>query len=180
MTMLEILSTKERPLNQSEKKQLHQIMVKGYELTEEEIWGKNYVRLFYEEFVKLIDTGSIYVAFLDNQIVGCINVYKKDEQTYGFGLLAVDFNFSGQGIGTALINKAEEIAKNNGAKYMKIEILRVKNKEVPHKVVLANYYNSLSYKYTHSEDCSCLIPEWKYKLLVEPSNFDFYEKILLI
>lgn len=180
MTMLKIYSTKDYQLNQSEKKQLHQVMVKGYELTEEEIWGKNYVRLFYPEFEKLIDAGTIYVAFLNNQIVGCINVYSKNENTYGFGLLAVDFNYAGKGIGTALINKAEEIAKANGANFMKIEILRVKDREISHKVVLANYYKRLGYEYSHSEDCSCIIPDWKYELLKSPSNFDFYSKKLFI
>jgi GNAT superfamily N-acetyltransferase len=179
MTMLKIYSTKKYQLNQSEKEQLHQVMVKGYELTEEEIWGKNYVRLFYPEFEKLIDSGTIYIAFSNNQIVGCVNVYPKNEKTFGFGLLAVDFNYTGQGIGTALIKKAEEIAKQNDATHMKIEILRVKKKEIPHKVILANYYKRLGYEFTHSEDCSCIIPEWKYKLLVEPSNFDFYTKQLI-
>jgi GNAT superfamily N-acetyltransferase len=179
MTMLKIYSTKEYQLKQFEKKQLHQVMVKGYELTEEEIWGKNYVRLFYPEFEKLINAGTVYVALLNNQVVGCVNVYPKNNNTYGFGLLAVDINYTGQGIGTSLINKAEEVAKKNGATYMKIEILRIKSKEIPHKVILANYYKRLGYEYTHSEDCSCLIPEWKYKLLVEPSNFDFYKKKLI-
>lgn len=176
--MLKILSTKERKLTENEIKSLHQIMVKGYEITEEEIWGKNYVRLFLPEFKALIDIGNIYVAYFNNDIVGCIHLYKKDKDSFGFGLLSVHTKYWGKGIGQALINKVEIIAKQAGAKTMKIEILRVKNIDVPHKVVLANFYKKLGYKYTHSEDCACLIPEWKYKLLVKPSNFDFYTKKL--
>ncbi len=176
--MLKIYSTKERQLTETEVKHLHQIMVKGYELTEEEIWGKNYVRLFLPDFEKLVNEGQIYVAYLDDKIVGCIQIYQRDESAFGFSLLAVDFNYAHQGIGTALINKAEEIALANGAKQMRIEILRVKDEDVPHKVILANYYKRLGYEYTHSEDCACLIPAWKYKLLVKPSNFDFYVKNL--
>ena len=71
--MLKILSTKERKLTDNEIKSLHQIMVKGYEITEEEIWGKNYVRLFLPEFKALIDLGNIYVAYFNNTIVGCIS-----------------------------------------------------------------------------------------------------------
>ncbi len=176
--MLKIVSTKERQLSETEVKQLHHVMVKGYELTEEEIWGKNYVRLFLPDFKALIDKGNVYVAYLNDLIVGCIHVYKKNNDAYGFGLLSVDFNYAGRGIGTALIQKAEEIAIANHAKQMKIEILRVKDEDVHHKVILANYYKRLGYKYTHSKDCSCLIPEWKYKLLIKPSNFDFYVKDL--
>jgi predicted N-acetyltransferase YhbS len=177
--MLTIQSTKDFKLTEKQAKKAHQIMVKGYELTEEEIWGKQYVRLFYNEFKKLIEEGTLFIAFLNEKVVGCINVYPKNKNTYGFGLLAVDIKYTGQGIGAALIKAAEEEAVKNGATQMQIEILRIKKLDVPHKVILADYYKRLGYEYTHSDDCSCLIPEWKYKLLVEPSNFDFYTKKLL-
>ena len=176
--MLQIISTSIKPLNSVQTKQVHNIMQISYEKNEEEIWGENYVRLFEEDFEKLIKEGNIFVAYLNDIIVGSVHIYETSKGTYTFSLLSADFNYSGQGIGTALINTVEEEAIKNGATQIKIEILRVKNTNVPHKVRLHNYYLRLGYNYTHSEDCSCLIPDWKYKLLVEPSNFDFYVKKL--
>jgi len=176
--MLKIIPTFQQPLNQVEIKQLHEIMRIAYEVTEIEIWGPNYVRLFIEDFTKLIKNGNIFVAYLDEKIVGSVHIYAKDKNTYSFGLLSVDFSAGGKGIGTALINRVEEEAKKNGATQIKMEILRVKNLDVPHKVRLAQYYTRLGYSYTHSEDCACIIPDWKYKLLVQPSDFDFYVKKL--
>ena len=59
-----------------------------------------------------------------------------------------------------------------------MEILRLKGQEIPHKVRLADYYKRLGYEHTGSKDSNCLIPDWKYKLLLAPSDFDFYSKEL--
>ena len=176
--MLKIIPTSERPLSDSEIKQVHTIMRVAYEKTEVEIWGENYIRLFIEDYTILLNEGHIYVAYLNDVIVGSVHVYRKDESSYTFSLLSTDFNYGGQGIGTALVQKAEQIARENGATEMKMEILRVKHCEVPHKIRLHDYYLRLGYSRTHAADCNCIIPDWKYKLLKSPSDFDFYKKRL--
>lgn len=176
--MLKIIPTSERSLSEQEIFQVHEIMRIAYEMTEEEIWGSNYIRLFIEEYTKLVEEGNIFVAYLNDVIVGSVHIYAKDKNTYTFSLLSTDFNFGGQGIGTALINRVEEEASKFNASHIKMEILRVKGLDVPHKLRLHNYYEKLGYKYTHSDDCSCIIPNWKYVLLKQPSNFDFYSKKL--
>jgi len=176
--MLKITPTSEKQLTPQEISQAHEIMRVAYEITEEEIWGKNYIRLYLEDFTKLVEAGDIYVAYLNNVIVGSIHIYRKDETTYTFSLLSANLNLGGQGIGSALIKKAEEEALVNNATSIKIEILRVKGTDAPHKIRLHNYYERLGYKYTHSSDSSCIIPDWKYKTLLKPSDFDFYSKEL--
>ncbi len=176
--MLKIIPTSERSLSTEEIVQVHEIMRIAYEVTEEEIWGKNYIRLFIEDYTTLIEEGNIFVAYLDDVIVGSVHVYRKDESTYTFSLLSSDFKFGGQGIGTALINRVEHEARKYHATHIKMEILRLKDVDIPHKIRLHQYYEKLGYNYTHSEDCSCLIPDWKYKLLIQKSNFDFYSKKL--
>ena len=176
--MLKIVSTSEKKLTLLEIKQAHELMRIAYEVTEVEIWGKNYVRLFIEEFTKLVKAGTIYVAYLDDVIVGSIHIYQKDETSYTFSLLSANLNLGGKGIGSALIKRAEEEALKNNASFVKIEILRVKGVDIHHKIRLHNYYERLGYKYTHSADSNCIIPDWKYKLLLKPSDFDFYTKKL--
>jgi predicted N-acetyltransferase YhbS len=176
--MIQIFSTADKKISTKEIKKLHEIMRIAYEVTEEEIWGKNYTRLFIEDFSQLIEKGNMHIAYLNNEIVGSVHVYRKDENTYSFGLLSVDFSVGGKGIGSALISRAEEIAIKNNATSIKIEILRVKGVDVPHKIRLADYYRRLGYTHVGSEDCACIIPESKCKLLIAPSDFDFYSKKL--
>ena len=178
MPMLQIFSTSEKKMSASQIKKAHEILRIAYEVTEEEIWGKDYIRLFLEDYTEIVKSGDIFVAYLDDNIVGSVHIYAHDKDTYKFSLLSVDFNQGGNGVGSALIQRAEEEAKKNGANQIKIEILRVKGVDVPHKLRLHNYYERLGYKYTHSSDSDCLIPDWKYKLLVAPSDFDFYCKKL--
>jgi len=174
--MIEIKNANDDQFSPSDIQQLYDIVIKGYELTEAEIWGLNYVRIFPEDYDKLIAEGSVLVATMKNQVVGGVYFYKIDPNTYGFGLLATDFNFKSKGIGATLIEAVEMIAKNNGANAVTIEILRVKGVDVPSKLILAEYYERLGYHYTHSEDCSCKIHSEKYKRLIAPSDFDFYTK----
>lgn len=178
MLMLEIISTSEKQLSPSQIKEAHNILRIGYEETEREIWGNDYDRLFIEDFTKLVKSGNVFVAYLNHVIVGSVHVYAKNSNTYTFSLLSVDLSMGGKGIGTALINRAEEEAIKYGANQIKIEILRVKNVDIPHKLRLHEYYQRLGYIYTGSDDCSCLIPDWKCKLLIAPSDFDFYCKKL--
>ncbi|MFD1553469.1 hypothetical protein DNU06_07295 [Putridiphycobacter roseus] len=156
--------------------QVYNILIEGYAMTESEIWGINYVRILYADFLELVRKGELLVAEFDGVIAGCIHYYKNDDNTYTFSLLASDFNLSGKGIGTALIQKVETIAQVNGAKGVKMEVLRVRGVDVPSKIRLHQFYLKLGYSYTHSADCICKIPAEKYKNLIAPSDFDFYSK----
>jgi GNAT superfamily N-acetyltransferase len=178
MDMLEIKSTESHQLSVIEIEKLHGIITMAYANTEKEIWGDNYTRLFLPEYTELVEKGEIYVAFYNGEIAGGVHLYKGEGNAYTYSLLGVDFNLGGKGIGSALIQTVENEAKAKGGTVMKIEILRVKSLEVPHKVVLAKFYERLGYTYTGSDDCSCKIPDWKVKLLVAPSDFDFYSKPL--
>lgn len=157
---------------------LYQIIIKGYELTEEEVWGPNYVRIFKPEYDKLIENGEILIAFFNGKVAGGINHYGRNNNEYTFSLLATDFNMGGMGIGKALINTVEDIAIQKEINLIKIEILRVRGVDTIPKLRLANFYAKLGYEYSHSNDCSCLIYNEKYRKLKAPSDFDFYLKKL--
>lgn len=178
--MLKIVKTSNYPLNSQQFDLLYQVVLKGYEMTEEEIWGPNYIRLFEDEFKTVVESGQFFIALYNDKIVGGVHGYldPNSSDSYKISLLSVDFKYGGQGIGTKLIKRVEEEAISNGIKHIKLEILRAKAVDVPNKIRLANYYKRLGYKHTHSDDASCLIPEWKYKKLLQPANFDFFLKDL--
>ncbi|HIP33045.1 MAG TPA: N-acetyltransferase [Crocinitomicaceae bacterium] len=159
---------------------MYSILINAYAQAELEIWGENYFRISKEEYQILIEKKEVFFAKKDNVIVGCIHFHKIITETYSFGLLAVDFNYKGLGIGRVLINHVENIAKNNGAQYMELVILKAKNFDIENKTILKNWYQRLGYGYKSSHTFLEIEPKRieKSKKLITPSIFDFYRKNL--
>lgn len=132
-------------LSEADKKRLFELMRHAYAITEEDIWGKDYNRLESDEYFELLNTGVFYIALENDQILGSVQVYQKDQETYGFGLLNVDFDHTGKNIGAKLIKSAENHAKENGAKTMQLEIIRAEDPVSDFKKWLREYYEQLGY-----------------------------------
>lgn len=66
---------------------------------------------------------ALQVAEVDNQAVGLIIIDQHERETTFFYRLAVDTNFHERGVGTALLQKAEENAQNNGTKEIALYML---------------------------------------------------------
>lgn len=177
--MILVYSAKEKNLTPTEFVQVYNIIIKAYADTESEMWGKNYVRVSRFDFQNLIVEDKVLVAFLNGEIVGGIRYYALDDTTWSFGLFGADFSKSRMGIGRALIAETERLAILNGAKKIKIEILRPTLFELPFKKKLAEWYIKLGYLYFESIDFSILKPV-ESKGLVCPSSFDYYVKDLLL
>jgi GNAT superfamily N-acetyltransferase len=168
-------------LSDKEQQKLYELVVHAYAETEKEIWGDHYVRIEQNEFLNLLEKGELLIAKYEGEIVGSIHFYLVDQNTYGFGLLNVDFNHLGKGIGQKLIKAAEEEAKNRGAKQMKLDILRPLDVKAPFKDWLATYYRSLGYRHIKTIgflEIEPLLTE-KFEKMVNPSVFDQYLKELL-
>ncbi len=176
--MIEIKIANTETIQVAEVQLLYDIIIEGYAVTEKEVWGNNYVRIFPDDYHALIKKNEILVALYNGKVAGGIHVYPINSKIYTFSLLATNFQLKGKGIGSALIYAVEQMARENGAEKVTLEILRVKNIEVDSKTRLANFYKRLGYSYTNSEDCICKIPLVKYQKLLNPSDFDFYEKVL--
>ncbi len=173
--MLQIQSAK--LASHQQRIQLYEFLIIAYAVTEIEVWGPNYVRIEFENYNQLIEKGEVLIAYFDGEVVGGIHYSHRAESTYSFSLLCADFNKSGLGIGRALIEEVETIAKSNQAKAIEIEILRPKGIEVPFKVRLKDWYEKLGYVYTHSQNFAIVRPEGAKKLIC-PSDFDYYHKKL--
>lgn len=173
---IEILSSEEHTFNPAERSELFEIMRDAYARTEVEIWGENYLRMPQAEYEGLIDEGRILGAILDGRVVGSIFSKNIDSDTSTFGLLAVHRDFGGRGIGSALVEAAEQRAQLEGSKYMNIEILRPRDFEVPIKNRLRSWYAGMDYEFTHHENFQDRRPD-RAKDLKEPSVFDCYRKV---
>ena len=158
----------------------YSLLIIAYAETEKEIWGENYSRLSLNEFNALIDANEIYFARLEGDIVGSIHVSRMDEESFSFGLLSADFERKGLGIGRKLIKTVENHAKREGAKFMKIEILRPSNVELPQKKQLDEWYRRQGYEFLNSMSFVERKPDKAEKALnlITETQFDCYQKEL--
>ena len=173
--MIKITTALEAEISREQFDRLYEITVTAYRETEKEMWGENYVRISGNEYRELFDQNRILIALIGDEVVGGVFHKMIAANTYSFGLLAADFSRSGQGIGRALVERVEEEALRNGCEQIRIEILRPKGMDVPSKTIIAEWYERMGYKYTHSEDFAVVQPE-KGKRLLVPSDFDYYVK----
>ncbi len=159
---------------------LYSIMIAAYARTEEEIWGPNYARMSRDEFEALVANGNLIAAQKGTEWVGSVSVYALNEDTFSFGLLSVDIANKGEGIGRQLIAAAEARAIARGATSMEIEVLRLKDQELPFKRILDQWYRRLGYEWIATQDFVERKPDKseKAKLFVNPSVFDCYRKRL--
>ena len=67
-----------------------------------------------------LDLSEIYVALLEDKIIGTFVLYPVDDDTLEIKNIAVDEGLQRRGIGKLLLNKAEQISVSKGAK--KIDI----------------------------------------------------------
>lgn len=175
--MVSVYAAKEKNLSASEVRALYEIIIKAYADTEYQMWGQNYVRVSFSDFQKFIDADQILVAFLNDKIAGGIRYYPLDDHTFSFGLFGADFSQSGQGIGRSLIDAVEIRVRKSGGTAIKIEILRARDFEIPIKIKLHNWYQSIGYTFVGSVSFEDKFPEHAKGILV-PCMFDYYEKKL--
>lgn len=175
--MIKVQSARLDNVSLADKKRLHEILTIAYALTEVEVWGENYVRITFEDYNELIEKDEILIAYHEDVVVGGIHYYERKPGVYCFSLLCADFAKSGMGIGKTLVERVETIARENNAELMELEILRPKGMEVDFKVRLSNWYQSMGYKYTHSQNFAEVKPI-KAQNLANPSDFDYYLKTL--
>lgn len=178
--MIKIEGASLSSLTNTELVRTHSLLVYAYAITEKEIWGENYSRLNLDEFKELIEANEIFIARLDEEIVGSIHVSRLDNESFNFGLLSVDFARKGLGIGRKLIETVENHAIEQNAKFMKIEVLRPSTIELPQKKVLDEWYRRQGYVFTESMSFVERKPDKAVKALalITPSQFDCYEKVL--
>lgn len=174
---LKIVRSSDVSLTPEDRFQLFEIMRIAYATTEIEVWGEDYIRMSQSEYEQLIDEGNVLVAYWAKDICGCVSFSRKSENAFRFSLLGTRQGFTKRGIGKALVEATEQIARDSGAKFMELEILRPVDSEPLPKELLRKWYIRMGYSYTSSQDFAEVYTE-KAKNLITPSNFDYYRKAL--
>ena len=86
-------------------------------------------RIDLESVRGLLGKGAFLVSDEDGTIAGCVYVEMRGERSY-LGLLAVDPTAQKSGMGSKLMNAAEEHCRAAGSKFMDIQIVNLR-KELP-------------------------------------------------
>ena len=110
----------------------------------------------YNNYKSNIENDWIYVACVDNKIVGYMTCWiNKKRPWLGYdvleiGNLYIQKEYRRLGIGTELINKAKSLCKDNEIKYLKIEVLD-DNKEAQRFYKKHGLYNYAIEQYAEIE-----------------------------
>ncbi len=103
--------------------------------------------------------------------------YAPSGRIGSFGMLSVAEEFLNMGIGSLMINKAEQICKNKKCNFMRLELLAPTNSTHPVKERLRSWYTKLGYEKRSEEDFAILYPQLK-PLLLSDCTFSVYLKQL--
>lgn len=148
-----------------------------YVASEKSLWAQETIRTTTEEMTSLTSAGEIAVALSIGEIVGCVRVRRIDQGTGDFGMLAVEAQYQGGGIGRKLIHFAELHCLKEGLHTMQLELLLPQEGAHPEKVILKDWYIRLGYVPVDTESVDAMFPKLAPKLAI-PCVFVIFHKPL--
>jgi GNAT superfamily N-acetyltransferase len=116
-----------------------------YTLSEGDLWNADKRRTDEAELRERIAGGEIAVAY-GSRPLGCVRVRQVEPGVAELGLLAVDPDHQGAGVGRALVDFAERHARQLGATAMRLELLVPRDGAHPHKDRLDSWYSRRGYR----------------------------------
>lgn len=150
---------------------------KVYQESESDIWKVGHERIALLRMIEIIAKGELLLAVTDSEICGCIHLEPMDDVMAKFKMLVANPKFKGQGVGSMLINYAEEVARVNGANKMQLELLVPTDFEQPDKIFLNSWYTRIGYQKTEEHDVEYLNPGLS-KLLKTGCVAEIYHKYI--
>jgi ribosomal protein S18 acetylase RimI-like enzyme len=137
----------------------------AYGAAEEELWVPGKDRIARERVAEIVGAGELAVARANGRIVGSVRVRDVEEEAGYFGLLAVEPESQGAGIGRELIGFAEEVSRGRGAKWMELRLLVPREGGDAGKSRLYEWYVRLGYEETargdFGESHPAALDEWR-------------------
>ncbi|WP_158437754.1 GNAT family N-acetyltransferase [Naasia lichenicola] len=149
----------------------------AYAVGEAGMWRPDTPRTTPDDIAELIAAGELLVAHRRGDALGCVRVQPLDDATWGFGMLAVAPDNQGGGTGGALVDAAEEHAREGGAATMQLEILTPTDAVNPNKARLQRWYAARGYALDRSDAVEDHLPELV-PLLAGPCTYDVWRRRL--
>jgi len=148
-----------------------------YADAESGMWKPSAKRVSKTEVEDLLRKSMLILGEFDGEIVGSIKYQIINETTSEFGILVADRNYRGKGIGTVLVDAAEQKARSDNKKTMRLELLTPRHWQHPSKEFLKGWYSRLGYEPSFSEPFEKTNPE-KVDMLAAECDFTVWLKEL--
>lgn len=145
--------------------------------SEAAIWLDGHERISPTRMEEVLGNKELLIAEKDNDIAGCVHLEKIDNTLFKFKMLVANPKFKGQGIGSLLVNFAEQVAVENGAKIMQLELLVTTDFVLEDKVFLKEWYTRIGYKKISTHDVE-YVHKGLEKLLKTGCVAEIYHKVI--
>jgi GNAT superfamily N-acetyltransferase len=104
-------------------KRLSDLINQVYDDAESGLWKRKGARTNPAEVERLLRDRAVILAEIDGAIVGSVNINLMGDGIGELGMLVADLNCRGKGIGSALVDRAEQSARDMGWRTMRPELL---------------------------------------------------------
>jgi GNAT superfamily N-acetyltransferase len=158
-------------------KQLADLINEVYDDAESGMWKRPGMRTNPDEVERLLSNHALILAEIDGVPVGSVNVNLMDDRIGEFGMLVADLNQRGKGIGSALVARAENWARDMACHTMRLELLTPRHWTLPSKEFLKKWYSRIGYMPQATEPFEILHPELV-PLLATECDFTVWHKSL--
>ena len=148
-----------------------------YDDAESGMWKRKGTRTRPDEVERLLRTGALILAETGGNLAGSVNVNLMDGGVGEFGMLVADPARRGTGIGSALVEHAEDWARGQGCHTMRLELLTPRHWSHPSKEFLKSWYSRIGYMPQAPEPFEILHPELVAELATE-CDFTVWHKAL--
>jgi GNAT superfamily N-acetyltransferase len=139
--------------------ELVRLINRAYVAGEAGLWRSEPGRTDAREIAEAVRAGHMLVARVDGRIAGCLRTRSLDTTTATLGLVGVDPNAWGGGIGRALVDAAEDLARSGGATTMQLELLVPRTGTHPDKQRLREWYTRRGYTVTRRIPFEDYVPQ---------------------
>ncbi|KAG5978510.1 hypothetical protein E4U55_006140 [Claviceps digitariae] len=177
---------------------LARIVNDAYDEVEADIFLAGYRRTDEAEIVKLIHQGCLAIAYLPADVnptshaanstspprtpcdvpIGCVLVKQLSAQLGNFGMLALDFQYRGRGLGRAMIDFAENHCREKGCTVMQMELLVPTSFAHAVKLRMQDWYQRLGYRIIKLGSFDQDYPSLATRLAT-PVDYKVFEKALI-
>ncbi len=158
-------------------KRLSDLINEVYDDAESGMWKRKGTRTNPAEVERLLRAQALILAEIDDVPVGSVNVNLMSDGVGEFGMLVADLNHRGKGIGSALVDRAENWAHDMACHTMRLELLTPRHWTHPSKEFLKRWYSRIGYKPQATDSFEILHPEQVPELATE-CDFTVWHKSL--
>ena len=131
---------------------LVEMINKVYEKSESNIWIDNHNRISKNRLIEIIKSKELLLATNGNDICGCIHLEQVNDDIFKFKMLVANPVYNRRGIGSLLVEFAEQKAMDNNAKIMQLELLVPTEFIHDDKVFLDKWYTRIGYNQVEVHD----------------------------